>query len=392
MHAFRRSMPPRTLALLALVAIGAFVDGAILLLLLLSSSAQEASWWVTGIVLANLLPPVLLAPALGWVVDRIPGRLAWAGGFGVSGASTIGLALVDAPAASVALAGVQATCAVAVSATQFKLLPAAPGLTERRAASLVVTLAAVAGIVAPPVAALMSGIGIRAALVVCGALFVLCAVSVGLLVPGTGRAAVQRSSWHEIWLGTRSLGHMRSFAGFVPVMGAIVVATSMEGVAGVFYLQDVAGGAVGYGLILAAWAVGSLAGSSMTLLPGFRLGPGASVLLGAIGISAALLFEGLVPIAVPILLAFLVGGVANSVHNIGVRNLVYDTVPEELQGQAWAVVGALFSSGAALGNLLGTPGLLAQERALVIASGALGLGVAVVSAAVIALLHRRRGG
>ncbi|HEY0188103.1 MAG TPA: MFS transporter [Cellulomonas sp.] len=343
---------------MAAVGIGSFVDASVYLLLLLSGSAQDVTWWVTAVMLANLAPPILLAPVLGWIVDRTSGRAAWAVALGLSAVCTAGLALLASPVALVVLAATRSTCSVVVSAAVFALLPAARGMDDRSASSFAVGIGSVAAIGAPPLAALLAVRGVGTAFGVCAVLLAVAALLVLRTAPRLVRAPVGATSWHEVWLGTRTLRTMTALRAFVPVLLGVVVVTSMEGVAGVFYLQEVADGAVGYALLLSAWAVGSVLGATWTGRAGSRTGAVRGILLGALVVSVAILVEGLVASAVVIAVAFLAGGAGNAVHNVGVRNLVYERVPREQQAQVWSVVGAVFSGAAAVGNVLGTPGLL----------------------------------
>jgi MFS family permease len=368
-----RNLPAGTVILMAAICIGYFVDSAIYLLLLLSSSAQDVSWWVTAVVLANLIPPILLAPVLGWIVDRTSGRAAWTLSLTVSALCAAGIGLVDSPVALVVLAAVQSTCAVVVSAAVFKLLPRAGAMDERSASSFAVGIGSIASIAAPPLAALIAVLGVDVAFWACAVLLALAAALVLRTAPRTTQVEVEATSWHEVWLGTRTIRTMTVFRAFIPVMLGVVVVTSMEGVAGVFYLQEVAGSAVGYALLLSAWAVGSLVGAGLTGRAGFRLGAVHSVLIGGLVVSAAILLEGLIASAVVIAVAFLGGGVGNAIHNVGVRNLVYEQVPRNQQAQVWSVVGATFSGAAAIGNFLGTPGLVAPAQPVIVIAGALGV-------------------
>ncbi|HEY0117643.1 MAG TPA: MFS transporter [Cellulomonas sp.] len=367
------NLPARTVVLMAAICIGYFVDSAIYLLLLLSSSAQDVSWWVTAVVLANLVPPILLAPVLGWIVDRTSGRAAWTASLALSALCAVGIGFLDSPVALVALAAVQSTCSVVVSAAVFKLLPRARAMDERSASSFAVGIGSIASIGAPPLAALVAALGADVAFWVCGALLTGSAVLVLRAGPRVAHVEVEATSWHEAWLGTRTIRTMAVFRAFIPVLLGVVVVTSMEGVAGVFYLQEVAGSAVGYALLLSAWAVGSLVGAGMTSRTRVRLGAVHCVLIGGLAVSAAILVEGLVASAVVIAVAFVGGGVGNAIHNVGVRNLVYEQVPRNQQAQVWSVVGATFAGAAAVGNFLGTPGLLAPAQPVIVIAGALGV-------------------
>ncbi len=372
-----RGLRPATVGLLGAICIGSFIDSAILMLLLLSSSAQAVSWWVTAVVLANLLPPILLAPALGWLVDRTSARRAWALSLALSAACAAGIAFVHVPLALVALAAVQSVCSVVVSAAVFKVLPHADGMDERSASSAAVGIGSIAGVGAPPLAALAASAGLDVAFWGCAGLLVVAAALVLRTSAREVQASVARTPWHEVWLGTRSIRSLRTIRVFVPVTLGVVVAACMEGVSGVFYLQDVAGGSLGYALLLSAWAGGSVLGAVLSDWSRFRLGPVACIQLGGLALSAAILVEGLVPSAAVIAVVFVGGGLGNAVHNVGVRNLVYTEVPAAQQAQVWTVVGAAISAAAALGNFLGTPGLLAPARSVIVLAGSLGVALVV---------------
>lgn len=379
-----------TRALLTAVGAGALLDSAFYLLLLLSSSATGVSWFVTAVVVANLLPPVLLGPVLGWLVDRTSGRWAWAAALAVSGLSCLGVAMVDDPVVVVALAGLQAVASVVINAAAFKLLPEARGLDERSASSFAVGVGSAAAIGGPPLAAIgASGFGNSGALVVLAGLAVIAALGVVVAAPRLIQAEVDATSWHEVWMGTKTVRTLSSVRAFAPVVLGIVLVTSMEGVAGVFYLQEVAQNSVVYAVILSAWAAGSLAGAVWTGRRETALGVRSSVLLGGLLMSVAILVEGLAPIAAVIAIVFIIGGLGNAVHNVGIRNLVYEQVPRAQQAQVWSMLAAVMSGTAALGNVLGTPGLIGSARTAVIVSGAAGV-VAVAITAVL-LMRAPRG-
>ncbi|MCG2802527.1 MAG: MFS transporter [Cellulomonas sp.] len=384
-----RGLPASTVILMTAVGIGSFVDSAVYILLLLTSSAQAVSWWVTAVVLANLVPPILLAPVLGWVVDRTSGRGAWAAALGISAVCAGGIAFLDAPVALVGLAAVQATCSVVFSAAAFRLLPLARGMDERTASSFAVGIGSAAAIGAPPLAAFAAGLGTASAFWMCAGLLATAGVLVLRTAPRTGQVSVPGTPWHEVWLGTRSIRTVAVLRTFLPIAVGVVLVASIEGVAGVFYLQAVTGGAVGYALLLSAWAAGSLVGAVLTGGPRFTLGSVPSILLGGLAVATAILVEGLIASALVIAVVFVVGGVGNAIHNVGIRTLVYAQVPRAQQAQVWSVAGAMFSAAAALGNLLGTPGVIAPARQVIVGAGALGVALVVVTALVLVARGQR---
>ncbi|NNU27133.1 MFS transporter [Isoptericola sediminis] len=385
----RRRRTGRTRLLLAVVATGALVDAAFFLLLLLSSSATGVGWFVTAVVVANLLPPVLLGPMLGWLVDRTSGRWAWTGALLVTAVCCLGVAGTDVSAVVVALAGLQAVASVVVNAAAFKLLPESPGLDERTASSYAVGMGSLAAIAGPPLGALSAGATSNA-----GAFLVLAGLAV---VAGTGAATtaprlvhvdLDATRWHDVWLGARTARSLAAARAFAPVVLGIVLITSMEGVAGVFYLQDVAPTPFVYACLLALWALGSLGGAWWTGRRANVLGIRISVLVGGLLMSLAILVEGIVAVAVVIGVVFVVGGFGNAVHNVGIRQLVYQHVPRAQQAQIWSMLAAVMSGTAALGNALGTPGLLGPARDVVVLSGAIGLATVSITAVLLLVATR----
>lgn len=355
------------------ICIGNFVDAGLYLLLLLSSSAQNVSWWVTAVILANLIPPIILAPVLGWLVDKTSGKIAWVVALGISALCVTGIGFINSPKLLVVLAAVQAVCAVVVSASVFKLLPKAESMDEKLASSFAVGIRSLASIAAPPLAAILATFSIRFAFWSCGIALLISTILVLRLSPSVGQVQVSSSSWHDIWLGTQSIRSMKIFRIFIPVILGIVVVTSMEGVAGVFYLQDVAGSPIGYAVLLSTWAVGSLLGAVITGRGSFSLSSVNSILLGGIAVSSAILVEGIFPVFLLIGIAFVIGGIGNAVHNVGIRNIVYEEIPSAQQAQVWSVVAATFSGAAAFGNFLGTPGFIAEAQPIIVVAGTAGV-------------------
>lgn len=383
------TLPARTVVLIAAICIGSFVDSAIFILLLLSSSALDVTWWVTAVILANLIPPILFAPFLGSIVDRTSGRGAWVWALLISAVCAAGISLFDSPVALVGLAAAQSICFVVLSASVFKLLPYSPSMDERLASSFAVGIGSIAAIGAPPLAAFVATLGIDVAFWICAGGLVIAALFVAYAAPRDIHVHVDSMRWHEVWLGTRTVRSLGPLKAFAPAILGVVLVTSMEGVAGVFYLQEVAGNAVGYALLLSAWAVGSLCGAILSGHKRFRVSAVVSVLAGGFVVSLAILLEGVFFSAIVIGVVFLAGGIGNAIHNVGVRNFVYDVVPKSQQAQVWSMVGAVFSGSAALGNALGTPGLLGPARTVIVVAGATGV-VLVLVTVLIRLARARR--
>jgi len=370
--AFLLSLPLSTRLLLVAIILKSLVNSGLFILLMLAGTHLGASWWVTAIALATLIPGVLFAPALGWLVDRVDVKTAWIAALLVSGICVIGIALAPSPFIMVALVAIEALFSIVFGTAVFKLLPQAEGMDRDRANSFYVGIGLVIGISAPPLAALVSTIGTDFGFFLFGTLYIVSAIIIWRLSPTSSlKIEVDKTNWHEVWLGSKAIKHFKPIRLLIPVILGGAIATSIEAVAGVFWLQEVAGGAVGYALLLSAWTLGSLSGAAVAGRKWFKVSTRESLLLGGLLMALAILVEGAIPVAAIIGIAFLFGGFGNGVHNIAIRNLVYEQVPKEQQAQAWAVQGAAFSAAVAIGNVLGTPGLIAAEvsTTIIIAGG-----------------------
>ncbi|MBO3725797.1 hypothetical protein J5X07_12320 [Actinomyces bowdenii] len=130
----------RLALVLSAIVVSAVGDSVVHALLLLSASRLSVAWWVTGVALANLLPPVLLAPVLGSLLDRASGRIAWIAAAAAYALCVLGMVVSPCALPVVACAALQSLCAVVVSAGTSAFLPWLHGTTESRASSWIVAM------------------------------------------------------------------------------------------------------------------------------------------------------------------------------------------------------------------------------------------------------------
>jgi MFS family permease len=379
---------PRIRGPLAAVVCGMFVsfvgDSIASLGLVLDAASQGLAWGVTEVFLAELLPPLFFAPVLGLLVDRWDTRTVWISATLVQATAFTLAAATDAFHARVALVALASVFAVAASAAGFKLLPIVAGRVGVQQANGAVSAAmSLASLVGPGVGgAAHSFVGSTNLLLADAASFVVIAVIAACVVPaGSGeRMRLDSRPLDGVLDGLRALRGSPAIGAMLPMLASVICATSMEGVAGVFYLRQVAGSDSGYGLLLAAWALGSIPGAIVAGSPRLARYDARLVLGGATLIAASLLVEGLVPLAVVIAVAFLAGGFGNGMHNVGVRNAIHRHVPAQAHGRAWAYYSAMANLCITVGYLLGTPNNVVSSRGVIIISGALALTATVVSA------------
>lgn len=349
-------------------------DGIVLFSLTLAAADELGSWGVSGLFLAGLLPPILAAKPIGKLVDRSRLLRTWV----ITLAAHVVLFAVMYVAGSLLFAlvlmSIVSVCSTINGAMIFKILPTLHADTSvARASSLLVAATSLSGVIAPVIAA--SGYGVWGLdvmlLAVATAYVVLC---VGALLgvkprPSSMRDQMENQVSSGPLTGRRMLADPILRVLVFPV-AAIVLFTACEGVAGVFYLREVAPNDTVYSVMLAAWSVGALFGSLLGGSAFFGHRMVLPVLGGAVLVGTAILVEGLWADAVVITVVFLLGGLGNGLHNTGVRNAIYGRLPESTHGTAWAYLRMLINVMVGLGYLLGTPGLLIESaRWIVIISG-----------------------
>lgn len=80
--------------------------------------------------------------------------------------------------------------------------------------------------------------------------------------------------------------------------------------------------------------------------------------------------------------AYLAGGIANGVFNSGLTTMMFNGIPNEFQGRAWAGFGLITNVLVLGGTLVGALGALGGEdgaRTMMIAAGVLPAAVAVIA-------------
>jgi MFS family permease len=329
------------LLIFAAFALSSFGDFLALTTLTLRMEKTGSGWAVALLLLASLLPPVLLSPFAGLLVDRVEtvrvlvvtalfqamvaSALAFAGGVG----PTIGLAFLLG-------AGIAPT-----QPALFALLPRAVGEDRTTQANAYLEVARWGGAALGPILAalLVVRIGSRGTLLINAGTF-LCVAALGPLLkvrrspdPLPEGAAKPRG---EARAGIRHLLSDPLLRAVIPLIGVLVIFAAADNVAEVFFAVRVLdAGQTGYGVMVATWTVGMVLGSvaGRWLRPGW-LAPTVPLFAvvggGAVAVAAALAFF---PIVV---LMFLIGGLANGIELVAVRSLLHKRVPDRLRGRAFA--------------------------------------------------------
>lgn len=363
-------------------------DGVVSFSLILDAVASGHPAAVTAVFLAELLLPVVLASRIGALADRGPLRWVWVGALGASGALSALAAGIDVLGVRIALLALASVCAVAASACAFKAVPWVAGSRgPSRINGALSSVRSMASLAAPALGGVAYlAVGTTAVLVFNAVTFAALAGAVAALLASYPRPGADRSSDQEALApaagararrvtGLQALRASPMVWSLLPIVAGVVFATSIEGVAGVFWLREVAGDSVVFGLVLAAWAAGAIPGALLAGRGTFgdvehRL------IIGGAGVMAAVFLS--VPFTTaPAVLAvmFLLGGAGNGAHNVGLTTAVHRFVAPARHGAAWAQLRAVINTCVVLGYLAGTPNDLLGPRTLIFISGVLAAAV-----------------
>ena len=360
---FRQGWGWLVLAALTISTIG---DEITLLTLMFRTAENAPAYGVPALLIAELLPGLMAAPWAGRLIDRKDAARVLV----VISALQAGVIALIAhyPLLTLVGAALLSVLFTISSAATFALIPVLAsglGMTLARANSLLEMVQSL-GMLAGPVAGglLVASIGARDALLADAVSFAVLALVV--MVSGLRRKP-QGGDQEEQTLLADYLPLLRNRRLMV-VTGALsleVFATAIADVAFVFLIMVTLGsGPTAFGVLTALWAGGMLIGAALAeRVIGHRIGLaafGTATIMGA-----TMLLIGLAPIGLAIVaVAFILGGAANSVHNVAVRTLLQSECPPADHGK---VAGGFFVPDDAptaylVGGLLGVGAGLAGWR------------------------------
>lgn len=383
--------------LIALVLISSLAvvgDEAASMSMVLTAVSQGQPWMVTWFSLSLAIPAMVLAPFGGAIVDRYDPRKIWVACLVLQSLCIGAASLQEDFWARLVLLAASNVINILSSSASFALLPKLTGpIRIERANSLMAIGSSLAYMVGPALSAwLFDIVGSSLMLGVNAGTTALLAATALLLVLRVERPdSTDPGSW-SLWSGVRdgwqAIRSAPIVASMMPLLLLIMIGTSIEAVAGVFWLRQISGADTLYGLVLSCWAVGSIIGAYLAGTK--RLAPRTMLLIvgGGLGMTLAILTEGLVPVALIIGGAFVLGGLGNGTHNVGVRNLIFQQIPEVHIGSAWAYYRMLTSASVAIGYVVGTPRTPGDAQSMVVIAGICALAGVVI--ALVALRLRGR--
>jgi MFS family permease len=342
-------------------------------LFVIAYEREPSPWAITVVLLAYDLPPGILGPFVGALVDRVSRR--WC-------VIVADLVRVGAFAGIAAVSSIEATVAFAFlagSATALyrpAALAALPSLVapERLPAvtSIYGSFTDVGRTVGPALAAvafpLVGGDGI---MLINSATFALSAIVLSTIAFGErvpGEATVAPAFFKEVREGLRIASHGPLVRVVVIGSSGAILFASMLNVAELPLAHELGVGASGFALLLTAQGLGVVGGS----LSGARRGGlgeyKGRYLTGIAAVALGLIAMSVVPWFVAAMIAFVAFGIGNGLLVVHERLIFQLAIPPRLMGRAFALLDALGAWGFVTAYLVA--GLTVSELG---ARGAIGI-------------------
>src|SRR3954467_6614260 len=317
-------------------------------LFVLAYDRELSPWSITLVLLAYDLPPGLLGPFVGALVDRVSRRWCVIAADLIRVGAFAGIAVVDSLAATVAFAFVAGAATALYRPAALAALPSL--VPEERlpvVTSLYGSLTDVGRTAGPALAAigfpLIGGEGI---MLVNAATFAISAVALSTLSFGQRVAPEDGADGERSFV--REVREGIAVANSSPLVRAVVIASSgvilfasMLNVAELPLAHDLGAGASAFALLLTAQGIGVVAGS----LSGARTGGPREYkgryTLGIAAVAAGLVAMSVLPWYGAVLVAFVGFGVGNGLVVVHERLIFQLAIPQRLMGRAFAPLDAL---------------------------------------------------
>jgi MFS family permease len=393
-----RAEPGSRLFFLALTQSALGNGAAYVALLLVAYDRWPSPWAITLVLLADLMPAMFLGPVFGAVADRWSRRWCAVGADVVRAVAFIGIALIDAFAATVAFAVLAGAGTALFTPATLAGLPSLVSKERLSAATSLYGAIADLGFTAGPgiAAAILVLAGAEELLLANGVTFAISAVILAQLrfgarplgaehAPGGMLASLFREARSGLGLIARMHGIRVVIAGGATALffGGVFNVAELPFASDVLETTD-----AGYSALVALFGLGFIAGS----LAGS--GGGSPQLLrtrfvqGVLLFGVGLLSSALAPGLLVALATFALAGFGNGLLLVHERLIVQETVPDGLMGRAFGVKDALASWAFGVAFIVsGALLTLLSPRTLI---GAAGAGVVLVSVVSAVALRRER--
>ena len=372
-------------------ALSNLADGLVKIALpLVAVTLTDSPGLVAGVTLAVTLPWLLFALPVGALADRVDRRIAMVMADVVRAAAMAVLAVplvlgLESSAAALwvlyAVALLLGTAETVYDTCAQSILPqvVARDRLPRANGRLIAVELTANEFVGPPLGGLLVAAGVAAAFVAPAALW---AAAVGALLLLRGGFAVPREEpttlRADVAEGLRYLWRHRLLRTLAAMTGLFNFATNATFAVFVLYAvgPDSAMGLteVGYGLLFATLAAGSLIGALLADPIIRRLGRSRSLLVGLLGGVGTVGVAAVTTIPLVIAVAFLIGGLTNALWNVVAVSLRQRITPDRILGRinssyrlvAWGTRPLGAAAGGLLAELLGLRAVFAVAAALIL--------------------------
>jgi MFS family permease len=314
--------------------------------------------WISAALLAALGARVVMSPWAGALGDYLDRRWVMVGSDLAAAGCFLGLSMVHSLPVLVALAAAagiaEAPFGPASSALVTMLVP-----EERRGwASGTLSIGTSSGMLigASLGGVLVAGFGASTAFLLNAVSFVLSAAFAASIGGSFVVEARDDPTDRGVLKGIRLLFAQRVLRLSTLSVALVALALGMTNVAELPLFVSIGAGQVGFGIAVAAWGGGQIAGGRLaSRIVGGRLErlaliAGCALATGAIGLSGA------IPAFAAVAILFAVGGVGNALLNLALILTVQRWAPQQLQARTLAAVEALVNT--AIGTSLLVGGLL----------------------------------
>lgn len=382
---------------LALICVGTAVStaGSVLSLFSLSLYLRgHGPVLIAVLLITGILPVVLGAPVVGWLVDRFPNRRILISSQLVQAGLTLGLVTVvdNLPVAMVVLL-LNGCANAATMPAASALLPHLTGADGAHRGYARLGAARSTGFL---VGASLSGLllavaGVRGALLADAATFVLLAGALFLVRGERDPRRPTQSAGGEV--RESALGGIRQLRGDAILLASVIgigvsiVVGVLDNIADIYLVTDALRASVAvYGVVASAWEVGMIAGCWLA----GRL-RGTFVLVIVIPLASATIGLAMAGAAVSttvwlVAVAFVIGGLGNGVGNVCWQSLIRVRTPEALRGRVFAACSAIMQAANVTGTVLAGPTVAALGPRLSFGAG--GIVTMLVAAGALLVVYR----
>jgi MFS family permease len=370
-------------------------DGAAAIAIVLYVQELKGTGVAVGAILLAAGLPKLLGPVAGSLADRVDQRrlliacdLAQAVLFGLAAAWVPPFAAL---VVVVALASVADTAFAPAGRSSLPVFVGAPDLPTANAwTGMALNLQVVLGPVIG--AALFAVGGLRWALAVDAASFVVSALFLRTLPPLRPASAPEHGLLGGAWAGLRDGMRNRVVRAVVLTLFLGVALAAMDNVALVFLARDLGAGDLGFGVLTAVFGVGMLLASVVLVRVAARVSAGRLLLAGWLASGTGSLGVGLSRVTAVAVPCQLLAGAGNGATNVADTTLIHHHVPRAMQARAFGLIGTAAFLGGSVASVAG--GFLldaTSARTVFVVAGVGTLAVTVLAAAMLPKALLRRG-